>query len=39
MSGNPPELDQAMRLYAAGQRQDAVTEIEGMVLRGVSRRC
>lgn len=35
MSGNPPELDQAMRLFAAGQRQQAVTQIEGMVLRGM----
>ncbi|MEJ6009329.1 2OG-Fe(II) oxygenase [Novosphingobium aquae] len=35
MSGNPPELDQAMRLFAAGQRQRAVTQIEGMVLRGM----
>lgn len=35
MSGNPPELDQALRMFSAGQRQQAVALIEGMVLRGM----
>lgn len=35
MSGNPPELEQALRLFSAGQRQQALTMIEGLVARGM----
>ncbi len=34
MSTNQPELDQALRLFSAGQRDHAVRMIEGMILRG-----
>lgn len=34
MNANPPELDQALRLFSAGQRDHAVRMIEGMVLHG-----
>ncbi|PLK26129.1 2OG-Fe(II) oxygenase [Novosphingobium sp. TH158] len=35
MSANPPELDQALRIFSAGQRPQAVTMIEGLVARGM----
>ncbi|MFM5908469.1 MAG: 2OG-Fe(II) oxygenase [Novosphingobium sp.] len=34
MSVNPPELDQALQLFSAGQREQAVRQIEAMALRG-----